>query len=92
MAKLSRAHRALLEPYGEVFRRMNEKIFDMSDEDLQTLSEAVDAVDTSVWCMIYDAAKWLRMQIDDEFLRRKDKTNSALKTADRKQETTDGQT
>lgn len=71
MAKLKPEYRDLLEPYGEILCQMNEKIFDMPDAELQALSKAVDAVDTgNCWCMIYDAAKWLRVQIDDEFQRR----------------------
>jgi hypothetical protein len=73
MGRLKPEHRDLLNPFGEIFGGMNEQIFDMSQDDLEKLSAAADAVDTgNCWCMIYDAAKWLRVQIDDEFLRRKD--------------------
>jgi hypothetical protein len=81
MTKLKPEHRELMNPYGEIFGQMNEKVFDLSDADLKALSDAVDAVDPgNCWCMIYDAAKWLRTQIDDELLRRKYRTVSAVGT------------
>ena len=71
MTKLKSEYLDLLEPYGDILSKMNKKIFDMSETDLASLSEAVNAVDTrNCWCMIYDAAQWLRIQIDDEFRRR----------------------
>jgi hypothetical protein len=83
VGRLSSAHRDLLNPYGEIFGQMNERVFDLPDADLKALGEAVDAVDSgNCWCMIYDAAKWLRVQIDDELGRRVDR-DTALKTADR---------
>lgn len=76
MADLTPAHRDLLNPFGEIFGKMDEQIFDMSDADLKALSQAVNAVNTrNCWCMIYDAAQWLRGEIDGEFLRRS--TNAA---------------
>lgn len=78
MPKLKPEYRELLNPYGEIFGKMNENIFEMPDDDLKALSKAVDAVDGgNCWCMIYDAAKWLRVQIDDEFARRKDMASAA---------------
>jgi|HubBroStandDraft_6_1064221.scaffolds.fasta_scaffold00050_77 hypothetical protein len=79
--RLSSAHRDLLNPYGEIFGQMNEKVFDLPDADLKALGEAVDAVDSgNCWCMIYDAAKWLRVQIDEELARRIDR-DTALKAS-----------
>lgn len=78
MAKLTPEYRELLNPYGEIFGQINEKLFEMPDAELQALSKAVDAVDTgNCWCMIYDAAQWLRVQIDDEFSRRKNIASAA---------------
>lgn len=72
MAKLKPKYRDLLNPYGEIFGKMSDKIFQMPDSELQELSKAVNAVDsTNCWCMVYDAAQWLRERIDDEFRRRK---------------------
>ncbi len=72
--QLKPEHRELLNPYGEIFGQMSDKIFDMPDAELKALSEAVNAANTgNCWCMIFDAATWLRTQIHYEFLRRKDR-------------------
>lgn len=64
--KLSDEHRALLSPFAVMFGNMGDKVFEMSNHDLARLSEAIENVtETNCSCIIYDAAKWLREQIDD---------------------------
>lgn len=72
MPKMRPEQKALLEPYADQFGLMADKLFNMTDEELDALSDAVEATDTgNCWCMMYDAARWLREEIKGQRIDRK---------------------
>lgn len=71
MANLTHKQSALLKPWAELYARLNERIENLPDDDLEALVDAVSAATTTnCWCMTYAAAQLLKPVIAQEHMSR----------------------